>query len=152
VVTDRRRVCRLVAATLLAVLGISPPPAAAQAPKSAGDDEGDRKFVESLQREDPASAERYIALRNARMKAMDELRRAQEQYGAGGPELRPLSLPLLKQAQRRYAESSLALLDFLDARNRRALATYQEEINRINRLLEEHDGMRAELGRLLGDH
>jgi hypothetical protein len=80
---------------------------------------------------------------------MAELQRAQDQYGAGGPELRPLSLPLLRQAQRRYAETSLALLDFLDARNRRALATYQEEINRINRLLEEHEGTRAELGKLL---
>jgi hypothetical protein len=138
----------LVGGMMLALLGMSSP-VGAQAPRTAGDAEGDRKFVEALQREDPASAERYVALRDARTKAMAELQRAQEQYGAGGPELRPLSLPLLRQAQRRYAESSLALLDFLDERNRRAIANYQEEITRINRVLEEHDGMRAELGKLL---
>jgi hypothetical protein len=134
---------------LLAMLGVAPPYFRAQPPRTAGDDVADRTFVEALQREDPSSAERYLALRDARSKAMAELQRAQDQYGAGGPELRPLSLPLLRQAQRRYAETSLALLDFLDARNRRALATYQEEINRINRLLEEHAGTRAELGKLL---
>ena len=145
----RRAGCRIVGGMLLALLGMASSPVRAQAPRTAGDSEGDRKFVEALQREDPASAERYVALRDARTKAMGELQRAQEQYGAGGPELRPLSLPLLRQAQRRYAESSLALLDFLDERNRRAIANYQEEINRINRVLEEHDGMRAELGKLL---
>ena len=141
----------LVGATLLSILWISPAPVRAQVPRMAGDDEGERKFVEALQREDPSSAERYVALRNARGQAIVELQRAEAQYRAGGTELRPLSLPLLRQAQRRYAESSLALLDFLDARNRRALATYQEEINRINRLLEEHEGTRAELGKLLLD-
>jgi hypothetical protein len=139
----------LVGGTLLAILGMTPSPVRAQAPRTAGDAEGDRAFVEALQHEDPASAERYVALRDARAKARAELQRAQEQYGAGGPELRPLSLPLLRQAQRQYAESSLALLDFLDERNRRAIANYQDEINRINRVLEEHEGMRAELGKLL---
>jgi hypothetical protein len=145
----RRAGRRLVGGTLLVILGLTPWPISAQAPRTSGDDERDRKFVEALLREDPASAERYVALRDARTKALAELQRAQEQYGAGDPELRSLSLPLLKQAQRRYAESSLALLDFLDARHRRALASYQEEINRINRVLEEHEGMRAELGKLL---
>jgi hypothetical protein len=139
----------LVGTTLLAILWTSPTCTGAQTPRTAGDDEAERKFVEALQREDPSSAEQYVALRDARGKAMAELQRAEDQYRAGGPELRPLSLTLLRQAQRRYAESSLALLDFLDARNRRALATYQEEISRINRLLEEHERRRAELEKLL---
>jgi hypothetical protein len=147
--SSRRAGRLLVGGTLFAILGMAPPYARAQPPRTAGDHDGDRAFVEALQREDPSSAERYLALRDARMKGLAELQRAQDQYGAGGPELRSLSLPLLRQAQRRYAESSLALLDFLDERNRRAIANYQDEINRINRVLEEHEGMRAELGKLL---
>ena len=72
----------------------------------------------------------------------------QARYGAAGPELRPLLLPQLKEAQRRYAESSLAVLDFLDARDRRALARYEEEIGRIKALLDEHVRTRADLEKL----
>jgi len=43
--------------------------------------------------------------------------------------------PQLKEAQRRYAETSLAVLDFLDARDQRALACYEEEIGPITALL-----------------
>ena len=138
-----------VGAALLAILWLSLSPGGAQAPRTAGDDEGERKFVETLQRQDPSSAEQYMALRDARGKAITELQRAEAQYREAGAELRPISLPLLRQAQRRYAESSLALLDFLDARNRQALADYREEIDRINRILKEHEGMRAELRKLL---
>lgn len=138
-----------VGAMLLAILSWSLSPTGAQAPRTAGEDEGERKFVEALQREDPSRAEQYMALRDARGKAIAELQRAEAQYREAGAELRPISLPLLRQAQRRYAESSLALLDFLDVRNRQALSNYQKEINRINGILEEHERMRAELRKLL---
>ena len=72
----------------------------------------------------------------------------QARYAAVGPELRPLMLPQLKDAQRRYAETSLAVLDFLDARDRRALARYEEEIGRIRVLLEEHTRTRADLEKM----
>ena len=146
----KARVARLLLA--LAVLLVSPPGALAEAPGAAGDAERERKFVDALHGEDPSSAERYVALRDARVKAIAELQRAEAQYRAAGAELRPISLPLLRQAQQRYAESSLALLDFLDARDRRALANYREQISRINRLLEEHEQTRAELKKLLQEH
>ena len=137
-------------ATLVGVLFASVPGVLAQRPGSDGaDDERERAFVEALRREDPADAERYVALRDARGQAIAELQSIQARYGAAGSELRPLFLGQLKDAQRRYAESSLALLDFLDARDRRALTRYQEEISRINRLLEEHTRGRAELEKLL---
>ena len=134
---------------LLVALAASPGVALAQAPASTGDDERERKFIEALQRQDPASAERFVALRDARAKAVAELNRVEAQYRAAGLELRSIFLPQLRQAQSRYAESSLALLDFLDARDRQDLATYEREIARINRVLEERERMRAELGKLL---
>jgi len=139
----------LVGATLVASLAVAVPGGLAQGSGSDADNERERAFVEALRREDPSGAERYVTLRDARGQAMAELQRVQARYSAAGPELRPFVLRQLKDAQRQYAKSSLAFLDFLDARDRRALARYQEEISRINRLLEEHSRARAELERLL---
>src|SRR5712691_776084 len=139
----------VVGATLVASLSVALPGVLAQGSGSDADNEREKAFVEALRREDPAGAERYVALRDARGQAIAELQRAQARYGAAGSELRPVVLRQLRDAQRRYAETSLALLDFLDARDRRALARYQEEIGRINRLLEEHARARAELEKLL---
>ena len=137
----------LVGATLVAGMSVAVPDGLAQA--GDADDERERVFVEVLRHEDPSSAERYVALRDARGQAITDLQRVQAQYTAAGPELRPVFLRQLKDAQRQYAKSSLALLDFLDARDRRALARYQEEIGRINRLLEQHAQRRAEFERIL---
>jgi len=118
---------------------------------SAGDadDERERAFVEALRREDPSGAELYVALRDARGQAVADLQRVRARYSAAGSELRPIILRQLQDAQRQYAKSSLAFLDFLDARDRRALARYQEEISRVSSLLEEHARMRAELEKQL---
>ncbi len=139
----------VVGATLVASLSVAVPGGLAQGSSNDADNERERAFVEALRREDPSGAERYVALRDARGQAMAELQRVQARYSAAGPELRPLVLRQLKDAQRQYAKSSLAFLDFLDARDRRALARYQEEIGRINTLLEEHARARAELEKLL---
>ena len=126
------------------------PPALAQKPARDGAaDERERAFVEGLRREDPAEADRYVALRDARDQAVDEIQKAQQRYAAAGPELRSLFAQQLRDAQRQYAQRSLALLDFLDARERRALARYQEEIGRINQILEERGRSRAELEKML---
>ncbi len=113
------------------------------------DEERERGFVEGLRREDPASAERYVALRDARRQAMAALQKAQSQYAAAGLELRPVVIRQLQDAQRQYAKTSIAFLDFLDARDRRFLARYQEEIGRITKVLEEHARVRAELEKQL---
>jgi hypothetical protein len=132
---------------LPALLLAAAPPAVAQPPRDGADRE--RAFVESLGRADPAAAETYVALRDARQKAMDELQRVEARYRAAGRELRPVFLPELREARRAYAERSLALLDFLDARDRQALASYQEAIGRITAILEEHRQTRAQLEKLL---
>jgi hypothetical protein len=147
-VTVRVRRALPVGAVLVAVLVASTPVGFAQERNPAAEDERDRPFIEALRREDPADAARYTELRDARRGAIAELQTVQMRYGAAGPELRPLLLPQLKDAQRRYAESSLAVLDFLDARDRRALARYEEEIGRIKALLEEHTRTRADLEKL----
>lgn len=125
------------------------PAALAQAPGASGaPDDRERAFVDELRREDPGQADRYVGLRDARNEAVAEVQKAQARYGAAGPELRPVVVRQLRDAQRIYAERSLALLDFLDERARRAAAHYQEEINRINRLLEERARTRADLEKL----
>jgi len=126
------------------------PDARAQKPAGEGvTDERERAFLEGLAREDPAEADRYVALRDARNQAIAEVRKAQTRYAAAGPELRALFGRELRDAQRRYAQRSLALMDFLDARARRALSRYHDEIAQINRALEERARSRAELENLL---
>jgi hypothetical protein len=120
----------------------------AQERNPAADEERDRAFIEALRREDPDTAARYTELREARRAAIAELQKVETRYAAAGPGLRPVMLPQLKDAQRRYAETSLAVLDFLDARDRRALARYEEEMGRIKALLEERARARADLEKM----
>ena len=130
---------------LLALAG----PAAAQ-PRDAGDEEArERAFVEALRREDAATADRYVELRDARARAIADLRRARDRFNALPPALRGGLVGDMRQAERAYAERSLALLDFLDARDRGAIARYEEEIGRVRRHLEERAATRAELEKLL---
>lgn len=138
-----------ITAAILAALLATTPTVLAQKPANEGADERERAFVEGLRREDSAEADRYVALRDARNQAVNEVQKAQQRYTAAGPELRSLFARELRDAQRQYAQSSLALLDFLDARERRALARYQDEIGRINRVLEERRQSRAELEKML---
>lgn len=140
----------VVTATLIAVVIAPIPGVRAQTPGSAGAaDERERVFVEGLRREDPGEADRYVALRDARNQAVAEIEKVQARYSAAGPELRPVFVQQLRDAQRHYARSALALLDFLEGRERRAVTRYQEEISRINRTLEERARSRAELEKLL---
>ena len=132
------------AALLLSTAG-----APAQTPGATGGmDEREQAFVEALRRENPDEAGRYVALRDARNQAIDDVKKAQARYSAAGPELRSMFVQQLRDAQRVYAERSLALLDFLDARERLALRRHQEEIDRINRILDERAHSRAELEKL----
>jgi hypothetical protein len=139
-------VSRLVlAATLLALLPVVPPAAAAQ----PGGGAAEQQFVESLRRSDPAAAERFVALRDAREQAIADLQRVQAQYAAAGPELRSVFLGRLRQARRTYVERSLALLDFLDARDREAITRYREAIDQIDAALADRQRSRADLEQML---
>jgi hypothetical protein len=140
----------VVTATLIAALMAVAPGVRAQTPGGTpAADERERAFIEGLRREDPGEADRYVALRDARNQAVAEIQKVQARYSAAGPELRPLFVQQLKDAQRQYAASALALMDFLDGRERRAIIRYQEEISHINRSLEERARARAELEKLL---
>ena len=145
---------RLAVTTFLLLVLALPRPGAAQA-RSDGEDERERQFVEALRREDPAAAERWLALRDVRTRALAGLHEAEAGYAAAGPELRSVALPRLTQARRAYAEASLVVLDFLDARDRRTLASYQEAlasyrdaITRIGEILAERQRTRADLEKL----
>lgn len=136
-------------ASLLLVLLVLGGPAAAQ-PRDATDEEArERSYEDALRREDPALADRYVALREARTRAIADLRRAKDRFNALPPTLRGSLVGEVRQAERTYAERSLALLDFLDARERGAIARYEEEIARIRRLLDQRGTTRAELEKLL---
>ncbi len=145
----RSRLSRFVAPVLL-VVALAVPAAGPAQTRSAEETERERAIVDALRREDPAEADRYVALSDARAQAIADLRRVETQYHAAGPELRSAFSAPLRRAQRKFAETSLALLDFFDARERRAIARYQEEIQRINTLLEDRQRARAELQKLLG--
>jgi hypothetical protein len=124
--------------------------ALAQAPGTGGPrTDPDQSFIESLRREDPTNAERFVALREARDAAIADLQQATQRYNAAGAALRPVTLPPLIQARRRYAETSLAFLDFLDAHDRATITRLQDNIERLNRVLEERKRSRAELESLL---
>ena len=129
-------------------LFVAPPLADAQTP-TAPEIERERQFVEALRREDPAEADRFVALNDARTQAVNELRRAEGQYNAAGPELRSAFAASLRRAQHKYAEASLALLDFFGTRERRAIARYQEEIQRVQKSIEDRQRTRADLQKLL---
>jgi hypothetical protein len=151
---DARVISRLALPCCALLLAVSlslwfSPFASAQTP-AAQETERERQFVEALRREDPAEAERFVALNEARARAIDELHRAEAQYNAAGPELRAAFSTSLRGAQRKYAEASLALLDFFDARERRAIARYQEEIQRVQRSIDDRQKTRADLQKLLG--
>ena len=135
---------------MLLAIALAVPSAAAAQTRSPEETERERAFVEALRRDDPPEADRYVALSDARAQAITELRRVEAQYNAAGPELRSAFVAPLGRAQHKYAETSLALLDFFDARERRAVARYQEEIERINKLIEDRQRTRAELQKLLG--
>ena len=113
--------------------------------------ERERTFIEGLRSEDPASADRFIALRDAQRQTMAELRRKEGQVNAMPPDLRASFLPQLKQAQRKYLDSQVKILDFLDERDRRSMARLQDEIGQIKRALEERQRSREELKKLLPD-
>ena len=136
-----------VLAATLALLTAAP--AFAQPATKAPAADEDAAFIEYLRRQDPASAERFIELRDARAAAQAEFQRASERYAAGGPALRPVALPALQQARRRYAETSLALLDFLDTRDRGVIARLESDIERVKRGLENRAKDRVQLERML---
>ena len=149
---DRRRT--LITIMLAAAVSSSPASpslsaADAQTATESADDQRERGFVEALRREDPATADHYVKLRDARVHAESELRRIEGQYRAAGNELRGIFVAPLREAQRTYATISLALLDFLEARDRRAIERYREEIARINAALEQHKKIRDDLEKLL---
>jgi hypothetical protein len=136
-------------AMLVAIL-TSPFVAAAQPDK--GDSAAREKaFIEALRLEDPASADRFIALRDAQQKALAELQSTESRANAVPPVLRPSFLPRLKQARQKYGDSQLKIFDFLDDRDRGIVARLQEEIARFNRELEGRQKSRDELKKLLSE-
>ena len=139
----------LVAGLLLSVVLTAPPAAHGQEGRVSKDDEREQAFADALRREDPAGADRYVELREARARAVADLRRAQNQYAAAGQELRAVFVGPLRTAERRYVEASLALLDFLEARDRHIVTKLHDEIGRINAILEQHRQTRADLEKML---
>jgi hypothetical protein len=137
-----------VIAVAAAAIFVSAGGALAQA-RGTSDDDREQAFVDSLRREDPATAERYVALRDARAQALSEMRSVELQYNNAIPGVRGLFVNSLRQARRKYAETSLALLEFFDARDKESVVRYQEEIGKINRLIEERKRTRAELEKML---
>ena len=137
----------LLCAALLAIFAL-PTFAAAQ---QAKDDQAAREdaFIEMLRGEDPASAEKFTALRDAQRQALAELQKIESRANALGPSLRGSAVPQLKQARRKFAEAQLKILDFLDERDRKVMARLQDDLARFNRELDDRKKARDELQKLL---
>ena len=131
----------------IALVLVLPIPATAQS-QSAPEAERDHAYLDALRREDAAAAERYVALRDARAGALADLRKAEAQYNAAGPGLQAAYLRPVGEARRKYADASLALLEFFDNRDRALIVRYEEEIRRIRALLEERQRTRADIDKL----
>lgn len=138
-----------VAGTVVAVMLAAVVAAAWAQSERDADPERERAYVEGLRREDAAAAERYVALRDARARAVADLRKAEAQYNAAGPALQALFLRPVRDARKKYAETSLALLEFFDVRDRALIARYHDEIERIRALLDERQRTRVEIQKLL---
>jgi hypothetical protein len=134
-------------ALLLAILA-SPDVLSAQADKGDGAAR-ERAFIETLRRENPASADRFIALREAAQQSLAELRRREAQANAMPTGLRGSLLPQLKQAQRNYVDAQFKILDFLDERDQRIIASLHEDLAQLKHALEERQRSREELKKLL---
>jgi hypothetical protein len=130
-------------------LTLAVPGAVPGQPRSGDEPERDQAFVDSLRRDDPAAADRYVALRDARAQALAEMRKAEAQYNKAGPELRAAFFRPARDAQRKYAQTSLALLEFFDQQDQALITRYQDEIVRIRKLLEERQKTRADIEKLL---
>ena len=137
-----------VVCTVIAIMLAVPAAASAQS-ESAADRDREQAYVEGLRREDAAAAERYVALRDARARALADLRKAEAQYNAAGPELRPVLLRSVRETRKKYAETSLSLLEFFDVRDQSLIVRYEEEIRRIRALLDERKRTRSEIETLL---
>jgi hypothetical protein len=135
--------------TALLVVTLAMPAVVTAQPPATTEAEREQAYINELRREDPSVADRYVELRAARAQALGELRRVETQYNGAGPELRGLFARSLVQARKKYAETSLALLDFYDARDHGVITKYQEAIGRINSVLEDRKRTRAELQKLL---
>ena len=135
-------------AMLLAILAL---PDVVSAQAARGDAAArEREFIEMLRRESPASADRFIALRDASAQALAELRRREKEANAmPTPELRGPLLPQLKEAQRKYVDSQFKILDFLDERDRGIIKGLQEDVAQFKQALDERQRSREELKKLL---
>jgi len=133
-------------AALAALLAL---PAAAQ-PERGDQAAREQAFIEALRREDPASADRFVALREAQQQAAAELQKTEGRANAMPPELRGGFLPQLKEARRKYVAAQLKILDFLDERDRKIVARLQEEIGRFTKELDERRKTREDLQKLIG--
>ena len=144
---------RPLAGAVLAVLllGIAATAAAQAPPAERGEADSARAFIEMLRRTDPAAAATFTALREARDRSVAEMREAEAQFAAAGPELRAAFIARVRGARRRYAEASLAVLEFLDARDAKTLRDYRAAVAELTALIEHRRQTRAELQRMLQD-
>jgi len=141
---------QIVLCAMLLTSLVAPSIAAAQQDRGdAGPSE--QAFIDMLRREDPTSAERFIALRDAERQALAELRRKEGRANAMPPSLQGALVPQLKQARRTYVESELKVLDFLDEYDHRTLVRLEENVAKLNRILEDRQRQREELKKLLAD-
>jgi hypothetical protein len=113
--------------------------------------DGAEAFAETLRRTDPEAHARFVRLRDARERSAEELQRLEGRYRGVAPEGRLVLLPSLRAARRQYADDSLALLEFLDERDRRTIEELRRGIEQVTAMLQQRQKAREELEALRRD-
>lgn len=120
-------------------------------PAVAVADEGDA-FENTLKQQDPAAHQTFIGLRAERDRSLEELKRVLGEYkAASSQEARTALSTKFNVARKKYADSYVAFIDFLDERDRKAIASYEAAIARIKGIIDKRQQARTDVLQALKD-
>jgi glutamine synthetase adenylyltransferase len=116
------------------------------------DDKKDEKvssFAEALKRSDPDAYKRFSELSEARDKNLADLKKIQAEMKTATSEEKINLYQQFRIARKKYAQSYIAFIDFLDERDKKGIEKYQEAIKRLEGVLEKRKKAREELEKAL---
>src|SRR5438105_1557142 len=124
---------------------------APKAEAEAGDKEAKKvdAFAEALKKSDPAAYERFMSLRAERDKNLEELKKVQADLKKGSSEEKINLYQQFKIAKKKYAESYIKFIEFLDERDDQIVSNYEKTIQKIKQVKERRKKAREELERAM---
>ncbi len=136
-----------IGALAIAVATCAATPGVAQETTHAG--EAVASFAERLRQTDPDAAKKFLALYDAKNRNFDEVKRVQKAVVAATGEEKNRLSQRFRTANKRYIESYLVYLDFLDDVDRKEIARHQGAIDTIKATMDRRRKGHQELEHLL---